>query len=236
MLPLAGGDCTVEVEGRRFELAGPRERVRARERLGVRPDRRRAAPVLGGGLRARARLGARDAALRPGLRRGRRRAGRAARRRPVDAAAQQLHGAGGVRRGRQADLLRGADARRQLVELPAAQARRHARVRGRQRGDLLLPRGSHRHDRLLARGLRRAPHVHGRPLDRRDRDRARRRRLPRAGRLPRPVHRGARLPALLPQRDGLRRRPAQARIRRRRAVSLDPCRPGTAWISTPAFP
>ena len=175
-----------------------------------------------GRLRARARLCACSEALRPRLRRGRGRPGRAARRGPVDEAARQLHGARGLRRRRQADLLRGADTRRQLVELSAAQARRHARVRGRQRGDLLLPRRPHRRGRVLRRRLRRASHLHRRPLDRRDRDRARRRRVPRAGGLPRPVRRGARLPALLPQRDGVRCGPAQARLHRRPAPALDP--------------
>ena len=80
------------------------------------------------------------APLRSGLRRGRRRADRAARRRARDPAGRQLHGARGLRRRRPADLLRAADSRRQLVELSAAQARRDARVRGGQRGDLLLPR------------------------------------------------------------------------------------------------
>ena len=49
-----------------------------------------------------------------------------------------------------ADLLRGAHARRQLVVLPAAQARRHAGQPGLKRGDLLLPRRPHRHDGLRA--------------------------------------------------------------------------------------
>ena len=39
VLPLSGGGLTVEVDGTRFELDGREMRVRARHRLGVRPDR-----------------------------------------------------------------------------------------------------------------------------------------------------------------------------------------------------
>ena len=102
---------------------------------------------------------------------------------------------------------RGADARRQLVVVPAAQARAGAAA-GRER-----PRGGLRLPVRAARGLRRAAAVqpHGRPG--RDVDGARRRRAARAARLP-PVLRGARLPRLLPERarrraalDGGRGRP-----------------------------
>ena len=97
-----------------------------------------------------------------------------------------------------------------------------------QRGDLLLPRRARRLDRDERRGLRAPPHVHCRRLDRRDRRRPRRRRLPRPAWLPRAVRRRARLPALLPQRDG-RTEPASARWRSsttRRTAGSAP--PGTA--------
>ena len=223
MLPLSGGACTVEVEGRRFELAGPRERLRTHHRLGVRPDRRRAAHLLDRRLRARARLGARsDGASTPPTSR--------------PATSRSSCAARASRRRQLANFMvpevfDGAD---KLICC-----------------EVLTPDGNwssyppHKHDATpecevdneeiyyfrvgriggvaySRRRLRRAPHLHRRSLDRRDRDRARRRRVPRAGGLPRPVRRGARLPALLPQRDGVRRRPAQARLHRRPASALDP--------------
>ena len=138
VLPLPGRS-TVDVEGRRFDLAGrdvvfaasptgPTSRSTPRSRL-VPPRRRRS--------RCRRRRG--EAPLRPGLRARRRRAGRDPRRRPGDPPGHQLHVARVVRRRRQADVRRAAHAGRQLVELPAAPPRRQPRVPGEQRGDLLLP-------------------------------------------------------------------------------------------------
>ena len=82
---------------------------------------------------------------------------------------------------------RGADAGRQLVLLPAAQARRRSHGGGSGAGgDLLLPHSGHGR-------LRDAPHLHGRPRDRRDGGRAGRGRVPGAARLPRPLRRAARV-------------------------------------------
>ena len=80
---------------------------------------------------------------------------RAARRRRGQPPSEQLLLARGLR-GRPPDRRRGADPRRQLVELPAAQARRGHPGRGdRARGDLLL-RGGQERLRLPAR-LRSGP-------------------------------------------------------------------------------
>ena len=88
---------------------------------------------------------------------------------------------------------RGADPGRQLVVVPAAQARGGAAA-GRER-----PRGGLRLPVRAARGLRGAAALQPHRRPRRDLDRARRRRAARAARLP-PVLRGARLPRLLPER------------------------------------
>ena len=81
VLPLSGGGCTVEVEGRRFELTG-RESVFARvtDWAYVPIDAELRLTSAAGCELALASARA-DAALRPGLRRGRRHPGRAARRR-----------------------------------------------------------------------------------------------------------------------------------------------------------
>ena len=85
------------------------------------------------------------------LRRRRRRGDRDPWRRPGHAPGHELRQPRGVGRRRPADVRGIADPRRQLVELPAPQARRLARVPGQQRGDLLLPDRRRRLDRLRAR-------------------------------------------------------------------------------------
>ena len=221
VVPLAGAASTVDVEGRHFDLVG-RSSVFARVTdwcylpidAEVRLASRDGAVLALASARAQRRFD-------PAYVAGRRRARRAARCRSVDPPGEQLHVAGGVRRRRQADLRRGAHARRQLVELPAAQARRQPRVPREQRGDLLLPRRADFRHRLRAGGFRHAPHVHagrrsrrmGAGRDRRRRDRRRRVRDP--PRLPRAVRGRAGLPAVLPQRDGRPRRGALDGVLRR---------------------
>ena len=84
-----------------------------------------------------------SATLRPppaaALRRRRGGRGRDPWRRSGDPPGHQLRQPRGVVARRPADVRRAAHPRRQLVELPAAQARRLARVPRQQRGDLLLP-------------------------------------------------------------------------------------------------
>ncbi len=153
----------------------------------------------------------RPAALPPPA--GRPGAGRAARGRRGEPPGQQLLHARRLR-GRRADRLRGADARRQLVVVPAPQARRGDRDRERARGDLLL-RGRRRPRRPGHRlPARLRPPGQG---DRRPGRGAQRRRRADPVRLARPVDRGARLRPVLPQRDGRPRRRARlADLRRPR--------------------
>ena len=84
---------TVEVEGRRFDLAGRESVFAAVTDWAYLPDRRRGAPVRAPARRGRPAVGRRHPALRPASRRRRRRAGRGARRRPGDPPGHQLHGA-----------------------------------------------------------------------------------------------------------------------------------------------
>ncbi len=80
-----------------------------------------------------------DRRLTRTLRLRRRRSGRAPRRGPGDTPGQQLPQPRGLAARRQVDVRRTDHARRQLVELSAAPARRLAGMPGEQRGDLLLP-------------------------------------------------------------------------------------------------
>lgn len=190
--------------------------VHRRDGLRVRTARRGTAPVQRARLRVGARLGAGDPASGSRVRAGGRRARRGARRRALDPAGEQPDDARRVRGG-QARRLRDPHPGRQLVVLPAPQARRGERPRVRQRGDLLLPRGGPRRAHPRPGGVRPAPDLHRRRLDRRDGDRPRRRRLPRPARLPRTVRGHPRPPPVLPQRHGRpRRRAAHARLRRPR--------------------
>ena len=108
--------------------------------------------------------------------------------------------------GAAAPRRRSVHPRRELVELPAAQARRgRSTGRGRARGGLLLP-----HAERAAGGVRRAAPLQPTVRHRHDRDGARRRHHARAARLPHDRG-GARLRPVLPQRacrrpafDGLR--------------------------------
>ena len=69
--------------------------------------------------------------------------------------------------------------------------------------------------RVLDRRVRDAPHLHARRIDRRERGGRRRRRVPGATRVPRPVHRRPRLHDVLPQRARrTRRRPVDGVLRR----------------------
>ena len=198
VVPLAGAASTVDVEGRHFDLVG-------RSSVFARVTDWCYLPID-----AEVRLASRDGAVLALA------SARAQRRfDPAYVAAGdvrvELRGAGPSTRQVNnfmspeafdgADKLicrRGAHARRQLVELPAAQARRQPRVPGEQRGDLLLPRRADLRHRLRAGGLRHAPHVHagrrsgrmGAGRDRRRRDRRRRVRDP--PRLPRAVRGRAR--------------------------------------------
>ena len=191
VLPLEGG-AEVTVDGETFTLARPRRRVRRPDRLRLRAARR-----ARGDQRRRARGAALLARVEPPRaalrRRGR---DRAPRRRADEPPDQQLLRAR-HRLRRPPDRGRGDHAGRQLVVLPAAQARRgHPRRRDRARGDLLL-RGRRRRLRLPARVRPGHRHPRGGPL-----------RRPRAAaeRLPRPVDGRARLRPLLPERDGRARR------------------------------
>lgn len=178
-----------------LRTAGQRERLRRSERLRLCaarcpcPDRLRCGrPLRPGRSEVRATT---PRSLRP--RAGG--TGRTARLRHVLAAGQQLRRRRHVR-VRQADRRRGAHARRELVLLPAAQARRApARSRVRAGGDLLL------RDRA---GRCRLPPRLAVPARRRRRPRrgAHRGRRPHPGRLARPVHRRARAAHVLPQCDG----------------------------------
>ena len=126
VLPLAGS-LTVEVDGRPVRARRARERLQPRQRLGVRPARRRASASPRAGAEVALASARAERRFEPGVRPGRGGAGRDPRRRAGDAPDRQLHVAGGVRGRRPADLRRGAHAGRQLVVVPAAQARRHAR-------------------------------------------------------------------------------------------------------------
>ena len=151
-----------------------------------------------------------------------------ARGRPGQPPGQQLLLARGVRL-RQAHRGRGAHPRRELVLLPAAQARRDARGRGRTRGDLLL---RDRGPRLPA-GLR-----HARPPDRRAGRGEHGRRDPDPARLARAVDRRARLRPVLPQRDGGARADQVLAVLRRPGARMDPRhlgRPGDRPAPSPYF-
>ena len=172
VLPLSGGPITVDVEGRRFELDGRATVFAAVTDWAYLP--------IDAEVRLSSASGA-EVAL-PSARATRR----------FDPAlvaagdvAVEVRGAGpatrqvtnfmspeSVRRRRQADVRRAADAGRQLVELPAAPPRRQPGVPGQQRGDLLLPRRPRRHDRLRPRRVRHAPYVHARGRCRRHRARS----------------------------------------------------------------
>ncbi len=151
--------ATVTCGGRAGRAGRPAVRLERADRLrlpagrlgrdGVQCGRR---PVRAAG--ARARGGCRSGWA------GRRGAGRAARRRRVLPAGQQLLHPGGVR-GRPADRLRGAHPGRQLVVLPAAQARRGP-ARGVGAGGDLLLRGRAGGGRLRATSGCTAPE---RPID-----------------------------------------------------------------------
>ena len=142
VLPLSATGLTVTVGGETFAGRRAQLGVRPRHRLRVRRARQRGHDHQRVGRRGRAAVGAvRPRPARP-LRLGRRRRDRDPRRRPSHPSGHQLRQPRGVAARRQADVRRAAHARRQLVELPAAQARRLARVPGEQRGALLLP---HRH-------------------------------------------------------------------------------------------
>ena len=249
VLPVAGGAVAVDVEGHHFELAGRTsvfDRVTDWCYLPIDAEVRIAstvgATVALPSARAQVHF---DPAYVAAARRGR----RGARRRPRHTPGDQLHGAGGVRWRRPVDVRRGAHARRQLVELPAAQARRQPGVPREQRGDLLLPRRPHRGHRLRPRGLRDAPHVHparrrrrrnarhwqhgaGPGGDRRQRPRRRRVRDP--PRLPRAERGGAGLPAVLPERARRARRRAIDGVLRRPHPPLDPRELGHDGRSIPA--
>ena len=144
MLPLAG--VAGEVRRRRhgaveaaFDLAG-RDSVFSRgHRLRLRrPRQRRRRCVSDDGAEV-ALPSARCRAPPAGVRRRRGRPGRGARCRTGHPPGQQLRRARRLGPRREADLLRADHPAGQLVELPAAQARRRRPVRGGQRGDLLLP-------------------------------------------------------------------------------------------------
>ena len=162
------GDDRGEVRPRR-----PGQRVQRGHRLRLRRPRQRGhaarptsvAEVALPASRCSTRL---EAAVR---RRGRR-AGGDPRGRPGEPPGQQLRRARCLGPRREADRRRADHAARQLVELPAAQARRLRAVRGGQRGDLLLPDRRGRPGHAVARRPRLPPHLH-RPRARRGRSRRR---------------------------------------------------------------
>ena len=124
--PAAGRVRRGELRGPDLCPAGQAQRVLPRQRLQLRAARRRSDRGVQGRRRVRHPLGpVREPAGTP-VRPGRRRAGGAARGRPGQPAGQQLLLTRGVR-VRQAHRGRGAHAGRELVLLPAAQARRDAR-------------------------------------------------------------------------------------------------------------
>ena len=129
----------------------PGERVQRGHRLRLRRPRQRGRAEQRRGRRGRPPVGAVQQPARGPLRRGGRRAGRGARRRQREPTGHQLRRARGVGPRREADLLRADHPARQLVELPAAQARRRGAVRGGQRGDLLLPDRRRRPGHAVAR-------------------------------------------------------------------------------------
>ena len=214
-MPL-GGRCRVEAGGRALGARRPRERVR-RHAVGALPparhrrtaSRRRDAELAVCGARC-------ERAARARARHARGRRGRGARRRQRDAADQpHLKPEFPAERLLVVEVLHAV---RQLVELPAAQARRGpAARRGRARGDLLLPHA--RAPEAFAVQRLYSPR-HG---ARRDGDRARRRPDARAVRLPHDRRR-ARLRPLLPERA--RGRPALDGRGRRPGARLDPRRVG----------
>ena len=130
-----------------FELAGRVERVRPGHRLPVRRTRHRAHDHVRRRWRGRPAVGPLRPPTAAALRTRRGRRGRDPWRRAGDAPGHQLRQPRGVVARRPPDVRRAAHARRQLVELPAAQARRLAGVPGQQRGDLLLPDRGGRIDR-----------------------------------------------------------------------------------------
>ena len=227
VLPLSGAAHRRDRRRDSFTLEGRDERVRRRHRLRVRAARRPRGDRLGTRRPVRPALLQGRPPPRGALRRRRGRPGRAARRRPGQPPGQQLLLARGLR-GRPPDRRRGAHARRQLVQLPAAQARRgHPGQGDRARGDLLL-RGRRRRLRLPAR-LRLGP---GREIDITKEVRTGDF-IVHAARLPRPVDGRPRLRPLLPERDG---RPGRARValHRRPRPRLDPRQLGRAGARSAA--
>ena len=148
MLPLSATGLAVDADGQRFELAGRAERLLPGDATSpmsagtpcVTPDRR----ARGGEVALADRPLRRRAAapLRPG--RGGRRSRSGAPARPP--ARSPTSSARSLARRRAAHVRRAAHPRRQLVLLPAPQARRLGRVPGQQRGDLLLPHRPGRRD------------------------------------------------------------------------------------------
>ena len=182
---------------------------------------------------ARARVGARGAALRPRLRRGGGRAGRDPRCRSGDAPGRPTSCR--RRRSTGADRLICVEVLTPDGNWSSYPPHKHDDTPDQpreQRGDLLLPRrpGGRRRDER--RGLRPPPHVYGRRLHRRDDRRPRRRRVPRPTRLPRPLRGRARVSPLLPQRDGRPEPRPDDGDRRRSGARLDPRHLGRRWSPT----
>ena len=230
VLPLAGG-CSVECEGERFELTRTRRRVRRSDRLRVRA---RATPSPWCAASAAAASPCRRPAPSAGCRSATARSTvcRSSCAEPaLLAPGQQLLHARGVR-GRRADRLRGAHPRRQLVVVPAAQARHRRAGRGRARGDLLL-RGRP--------GARRPGVAYQRvygdagPADRRPGRGPDRRRRPHPARLARAVDGRARVRPVLPQRHGRARAPSAAGRSATTPRTPGCATPGTASRSTPGY-
>ena len=196
MLPLSGS-AIVEAEGRRFVLEGTGERLRARQRLGIRPGRRGGEDHERRRRRgARARVGARGAAPRARLRRGAR-TSRSRSAVPVRRRARSINFLA-------PEAFEGAD-RLICVEVLTPDGNWSSYPPHKHDDTPDQPRRTTRRSTTSAsagraavdderRGLRPPPHVYGRRLHRRDRRRARRRRLPRPARLPRPLRGRARLP------------------------------------------
>ena len=214
IVPISG-DATVTAGG--CELGGrrPRGRLERAAPLAV-PAARHAVRDLGHG-RAGVLLRGRPAPLpagRDSARGGRDRGARLGQRDAPDLAHRPARVPGRPDPGR-----RGVHAVRQLVELPAAQARRGSRRRrGDPRGDVLV-----QEPQRAGRRVRRAAPLQPAARPRPDRDGARRRHPAGAVRLPHD-RRGARLRPVLPERAG--RRPAVDAGRRRPRAGLGAPRPG----------